>query len=280
MTKDIKTIDSLDLDNLDEAALMAMTGQGGAPQQSAGLPRLSINYETEDDAGNTLPRGSWRVMLDGQYLYTTELSFRPFARMFNYSLWDSEEGKMTSQSIQTPSLGDRFPDSSGSEKCGRLSKDDEAALDPADPRALLSREVVCNQIVYGTISGDFKSADGTKVKVENEPIVAYFKKSGFRPVREAIDTITRQKKLMAKTVLQLSTKKNKMGSVTFWTPTFAQVDYLDQLTSEDMGLLKKFMETIKGYNDTILAKYRDASKLLGSADSSSLDAELDDVDAA
>ena len=110
--------------------------------------------------------------------------------------------------------------------------------------------------------------------------MAYFKKSGFRPVREALDLITRQKKLMQKTVFELGTKKMKSGSVNFWVPTFAQTDYLKDLTQDDLDLIKKFLETIKGYNDGVLEKFREAQKLSMDSLDVSLEAELDDADAA
>ena len=282
MANDIVNLDDLNLDKLDDTALMALTGQGNQPATNSGngLPRLSINYEAENDEGVALPRGSWRVMVDGRFVYATKLTLRPFSRMYTYSLWDQDENKFVSQSIQTASLGDRFPDSAGGNKCGRLSKDEEASLGESDPRVLLSREVTCNQVIYGTISGTFQDASKNEVELDNLPVVAYFKKSGFRPVREALDNLTRQKLLMQKAVLEVGTKKNKAGSVTFWTPTFAQVDYLDNLSKDDMELIKKFLETVKGYNDSILTKFRESQKLVADSADVSLEAELEDADAA
>lgn len=279
---DLMKIDNINLENLDEEALMALTGQAYAPKtgSSAGLARLSINYEAEDDQGNTLPRGAWRVMLDGGFVYADKLNFRPFARMYTYSLYDSEEGRFISQSIQSQSLGDRFPDSTGTERCGRLNKDEADSLDPSDPRVLISQQVVCNLVLYGIVSGTAKNSTGEEVTLDNVPVVAYFKKSGFRPSREAIDGITRQKKLMQKTVFEIGTKKNKAGSVIYWTPTFAQVDYLSDLSADDMETIKKFIETIKSQNERILENFRDATKLADDAIDVSLEAELDDADAA
>jgi len=282
MANDLANLDNLNLDKLDDNALMALTGQGNQANtdSGSGLARLSINYETENDEGVALPRGQWRLMIDGRYVYAEKLKLRPFSRMFTYSLFDGDEGKFVSQTIQTASLGDRFPDSAGGEKCGRLTRDEEAKLGETDPRVLVSREVVCNQVVYATVSGTFLTANKEEVVLENEPVVAYFKKSGFRPVREALDNLTRQKLLMQKAVFELGTKRNKMGSVTFWTPTFAQVDYLKDLTKEDMELVKKFLETVKGYNDSILNKFREAQKLVADSADVSLEAELEDADAA
>lgn len=282
MTNDLATLENINLDNLDETALMALTGQGNAPAtgSSNGLTRLSINYTDEDDEGNSLKKGAWKLMLDGRFVFADKLKLRPFSRMYTYSHWDQEENTFISQSIQTASLGDKFPDSIGGEKCGRLPKDVEAGLKETDPRYLTSREVVCNQVVYGTVSGTAKDAQGNDVELDNQPVVAYFKKSGFRPVREALDLITRQRKLMQKTVFEIGTKKMKTGAITFWVPTFAQVEYLDELTEDDLGLIKKFLESIKVYNDGILEKFRGAQKESMDDIDVSLEAELLDADAA
>ena len=81
MANDIANIEDLNLDKLDDTALMALTGQGNQPATNSGngLPRLSINYETENDEGVALPRGSWRVMVDGRFVYATKLTLRPFS---------------------------------------------------------------------------------------------------------------------------------------------------------------------------------------------------------
>ena len=59
MTNDLATLENINLDNLDETALMALTGQGNAPATGSnnGLSRLSINYTDEDDEGNSLEKG-------------------------------------------------------------------------------------------------------------------------------------------------------------------------------------------------------------------------------
>ena len=184
-------------------------------------------------------------MLDGRFVFADKLKLRPFSRMYTYSHWDQEENIFISQSIQTASLGDKFPDSIGGEKCGRLPKDVEAELKETDPRYLTSREVVCNQVVYGTVSGTAKDAQGNDVELDNQPVVAYFKKSGFRPVREALDLITRQRKLMQKTVFEIGTKKMKTGAITFWVPTLLKSSIWTSLQRMTWVLSRSFLSPSK-----------------------------------
>ena len=63
---------STNFDNLSDAELMRLTGQtdGGGPSGSV-LSRLSINYDTEDENENPLPRGNFALKLDGENIYLT-----------------------------------------------------------------------------------------------------------------------------------------------------------------------------------------------------------------
>ena len=65
-----------------------------------------------------------------------------------------------------------FPDSAGGNKCGRLTRDEENALDKDDPSYINSRADE-NQVIYGRIAGTFKNADGDTFELD-EPMIAYF----------------------------------------------------------------------------------------------------------
>ena len=184
--------------NDDVDALMKMSGQGAQQQQKVGLPRLNINYEAETDEGISLVRGTWKMNFDGQFIYADKVTVRPLLRTFEYSLWDNTlnegRGGFAAKSVQKTSFGGTFPDSAGGNKCGRLSKDEEAALDKDDAEYLNSRAVVCNQVIYGRITGEFKNAQGDSVTLTDEPMIAYFKRSGFKPIADFIDGLTKNNK--------------------------------------------------------------------------------------
>ena len=177
--------------NDDVDALMQMTGQGTVQKEKVGLPRLNINYEAETDDGRPLTRGSWKMYHDGRFIYASDVVVRPLLRTYEYSLWSTElnegRGGFASKSVQKTSFGGTFPDSTGGNKCGRLTRDEENDLEKDDPAYLNSRAVVCNQVIYGRISGVFKDADGVEVEVSEEPMIAYFKRSGFKPIADFID---------------------------------------------------------------------------------------------
>jgi len=255
-------------DSGDEEALMKMSGQ--SEQDSGprlGLPRLTINYEAETEEGLSLKRGAWRIWNGSAVVYADKVQFRPLMRTYEWSVWNQEEGKFSCKSVQRTGLSGEFPDTAGGNKCGRLSRQEEEQLPSDDPRVLLSRSVNCNQVIYGVLNAaDATLADGTPAPVEELPFVAYFKRSGFRPVREFIDQqLTRKKILMQKAVIEMGTDKHKNGGVVYWTPKLSLVKEVS-ISDADKELIKQFAETVKGHNDSVMQEYREAAKMSMSDD--------------
>ena len=262
---------ALQNDNTDE--LKKLTGQGEGGGDRVGLPRLGINYDQETEDGNPLTRGHWKIMVDGEFLYAPEVKIQSLMRMFEYSMWDAEanegRGGFSCKSVQKPSFGGTFPDTEGGNKCGRLTREEEEKLNDQDPAYLKSRAVICNQVIYGTISGTFKDGAGNEVKIDKKPMIAYFKKSGFKPIADFINGLGRQDKVMAHCEITLRTHKNKKGSVTYWTPV-PTLSGTVGLTEDDKQLVVKFDQTIRAHNDSVLREFKEAQKLLLSEDDSDL----------
>jgi len=268
-------------DNVEE--MMKLTGQGGGASERVGLPRLNINYDQETDDGHNLTRGDWKMFFNGQYIFAKEVKLRALLRTYEYSMYDPEandgKGGFSCKSVQKTSFGGGFPDTQGGNKCGRLTRDEEDMLDKDDVRYLTSRAVVCNQVIYGRISGTFHSADGTPVEVTDEPVIAYFKRSGFKPISDFIQGLTKQSKLMAQTTILLRTNKQKKGSVTYWTP-MPTFDSTVAISDEDKELLGTFAETVKGHNENVMNEHREASKLMSDGSDIDLAADFKNADAA
>ena len=262
---------ALQNDNTEE--LKKLTGQGEGGGDRVGLPRLGINYDQENDDGHPLTRGHWKIFVDGEFLYAPEVKIQSLMRMFEYSMWDAEanegRGGFSCKSVQKPSFGGTFPDTEGGNKCGRLTRDEEEKLNDQDPAYLKSRAVICNQVIYGTISGTFKTGAGKEVKIDKKPMIAYFKKSGFKPISDFISGLGRQDKVMAHCEITLRTHKNKKGSVTYWTPV-PTLSGTVGLSEDDKHLVVKFDQTIRAHNDSVLQEFKEAQKLLLSEDDSDL----------
>jgi len=260
-------VSSFDSDDTD--AFMQLTGQGKAQKVSAGLSRLNINYDVETEDGQTLTRGDWKMMHEGEMVYAKTVVIRPILRTFEWSVFDADQNSFSCKSVQKPSLSGDFPDTEGGNKCGRLSMEDEQRLKDDDPVKLRSRSAVCNQVLYCVISGDFKKGNGSEVKIENHPVVAYFKKSGFVPIRNFIDGLTKQKKIMQKCNISLATAKQKKGSVQYWIPV-PTLHSETTISEEDKALMKKFADTVKAHNQNVLEQSRESVKLVSNTDEDSL----------
>lgn len=252
--------------------MMKLSGQLEVDTPKQGLSRLNINYETETDDGHTLKKGAWKVYYDGAFVYADTVEFRPLVRTYEWSVWDQEESKFSNRSAQAPSLNHLFPDIDGGNKCGRITKSEEEQLGEDHPLTLASRLATCNQVFYALITMDGKTADGTTVKIENYPVMTYFKRSGFRPAREAIEKLGKNV-LMNEVIFELSTKRNKQGSVTYFTPVFSQKG-TEALTDERMDTMKMFLETIKASNSNIMEQHKEAVKAKSSAEEVDLAAEF------
>ena len=260
----------------DDQALMEATGQSTGGNRQVGLPRININYDAEDEDGKTLTRGEWKMMYEGKMVYAPSVDIQILLRTYEYSVWDQETGSFSNKSVQKTLLSGDFPDSLGGNKCGRLTRDQEDALSKDDPAYLHSRSVVCNQVIYGKLTGDFVDADGNSFQIKDQPIISYFKRSGFKPVADFIDTLNKQKKVMQKCIANFSTQKNKKGSVTYWTPAVSFAKTTD-IKEADKDLMRMFGDTVKAHNETITNQYREAVKLVVTNDESDLASDFVDV---
>ena len=282
MSTEISTVDDT-LDGLvsafsegNEEKLMALTGQDDGAIKNM-LPKLAINYDTDTEDGKSLKKGTWRIQHNGRFVYSDNVIIRPFMRTFFWSLWDSEQGRSVSSSIQKTVMSGDFPDSVGGNKCGRLPKDEVEALDDDDPKVITSKAVNCNQLIYGVVTGTFKDADGEEVILDEEPAMSYFKRSGFMPVNNFINNITSgsSKRIMQKVEINLKTSRLKKGSVTFFVPVLTEHKYLNEITENDKSLMSMFADTIKATNAGIMNQHREAVKLQSSSEDTDLSKDFD-----
>jgi hypothetical protein len=213
------------------------------------------------------------MFVDGEFIYAKEVLVRPILRTFEWSVYDMDQQAFVCKSVQKPTLAGEFPDTLAGNKCGRLSAKEEELLTDDDPLKVKSRSAVCNQVIYGQITGDFAKADGTKVEIKDKPFVSYFKRSGFKPISNFIESLTRQKKIMQKVVMKLATSKVKSGSVIYYVPVPTLHSEV-QVSDADKALMKDFSETVKGHNENVLNQFREAQKLISPSEEQDLSADF------
>ena len=264
-----------DVTSLSDTELMKLTGQlDNTSQEGSVLSRLSINYQTEDENDNPLPRGQFTLKVDGDSVYSKTATFRPFMRMFAYSYWDNNEEVFTS-SVQRPSLGDQFPDSHGGYKCGKLSREQLEALAENDSQRVIQSSIKCNQVMYGVADMEGKKSDGKDVSLKQIPCVLYAKGVNYIPMSTTLKSLATQKKPMIRNNLLLSTKKQKSGGNTFFAMDI-KIGESVAMSEQDTVLLKEFAAVTKSVNEGVMDKHRTAVKQQTKDGDHSLAIELDE----
>jgi isochorismate hydrolase len=109
--------------------------------------------------------------------------------------------------------------------------------------------------------------------IKDRPFVSYFKRSGFKPIRDFIDSLTRQKKIMQKVIIKLTTARMKTGSVTYYIPV-PTLHKTVEVSDADKALMKDFAETVKGHNENVLNQHREALKLISPSEEQDLSADF------
>ena len=245
--------DLVTADKLDNAAIMQMIGQK-SKDDSASLefmPKLSIEHNTEDEEGNSLPRGQWKFKDSaGNVCYAKEVTFRPYIRRYMYSIWDNAERTYSSMSVQAASFGDDFFDTTGGLRCGKLGKKELEMLSPEDPERTLQAGIKCSQVIYGTVTSD---------EVEEPvPTIWYARGSNFMPASEWIKALEKQGKLLFNTRALLTTLRQKYGGNIYYKAKIDVKDYVEFAPAEDVPLLEKFMTEINNHNSYVEQAYKES----------------------
>jgi len=229
------------IDDITEDNLRKLIGQSGDISSGGGLPRLSINHSTEDDDGNSIPRGFFMIRdSSGKSIFAPKATYRPFVRTFMYSVWDNDLNQFGSQTIQSRSMNDLFYDTSGGLKCGRLAPDRLKALDEHSPEAVLQKGIKCVQVLYGLVTIDEgQDATGKPASVKDQESIWYVRGSSFIRISDWVKTLEAQRKLMPTAIAELTTVKGKRGGNIYYGANAKTVKF-GKFTKDDQALLLQF----------------------------------------
>ena len=263
------------IDDITEENLRKLIGQSSDMSSGGVFPRLSINHSTEDDDGNSIPRGFFMIRNgSGRSVFAPKVTYRPFVRTFMYSVWDNDNNQFGSQTIQSRSMNDLFYDTSGGLKCGKLAPDRLRTLDEHSPEAVLQKGIKCVQVLYGLVTIDAgQDATGKPQTIKDQPSVWYVRGSSFIRISDWVKTLEAQRKLMPTAIAELTTVKGKRGGNIYYGANAKTVKF-DKFTKDDQTTLLQFFETINSFNDKIMESHRTNKKLKNNADDNVLEARL------
>lgn len=253
---DMITMDDLNEENM--AKLAAMVGQTQVRSNvQQGLPRLAIEQQADDDDGEPLPKGSFRIRLDNNTVYAKEITVRIFVRWYSYDMYVKDKPEETIRTVLASSLSDDFPDTSGGNKCGRLSKQEVEALPPNSLEFARQKNIKCTQVVYGIITGakDATDTTGETVDLKGTPFIWSVRGSAFMPVSNYISEVPSNKIIFGQKV-SIATKRHKNGGITYYTPVFDKPQPV-KIVDEDVETLNTFMKDIEKWNERVLKQYNE-----------------------
>lgn len=281
MTNNVTTIDDNVLvipENISEKDfenIAKATGQDDFSQADR-IPRLSIEQSTDDNEGNPIPRGKYRLWVDNTTYYMNAPVVRFFLRMFGYSVYDVSENRFSNRTVLKPSLKDAFPDTTGGLKCGRLGREEIESLADNSIEKALQKSIRCAQTIYGVIeSGKAYKADSPKKTVDmaETPFMWTVRGASFVPVSDFIKSLTDHKKIMLKTPVKLATERMQRGSVTYYQAKVAETGE-PRFGEKDIELLSTFADDVNSYNAYVLKEHKEAKKLVDVQDELDVEAEL------
>lgn len=253
---DMITMDDLTEENM--AKLAAMVGQTETRSNvQQGLPRLAIEQQADNDDGEPLPKGSFRIRLDNNTVYAKEITVRMFVRYYSYDLWNQQSPEDSIRTVLAPSLSDDFPDTSGGMKCGKLNKQEVEALSTNSLEHAKQKSIKCTQVVYGIITGakDATDTTGEAVDLKGTPFIWSARGSAFMPVANYIREVPSNKIIFGQKV-SIATKRNKNGGITYYTPVFDKPQPV-KIVDEDVETLNTFMKDIERWNERVLKQYNE-----------------------
>ena len=253
---DMITMDDLNEENM--AKLAAMVGQTETRSNvQQGLPRLAIEQQADNDDGEPLPKGSFRIRLDNNTVYAKEITVRMFVRYYSYDLWNQNSPEDSVRTVLSPSLSDDFPDTSGGMKCGKLNKQEVEALSTNSLEHAKQKSIKCTQVIYGVIAGakDATDTTGEAVDLKGTPFIWSARGSAFMPVANYIREVPSNKIIFGQKV-SIATKRNKNGGITYYTPVFDKPQPV-KIVDEDVETLNTFMKDIEKWNERVLKQYNE-----------------------
>ena len=256
-----------DFNDENVAKIAAMIGQVDVNSNAAvGLPRLAIEQQNETKEGETLPKGAFRLRMGDKSIYSKEMELRLFVRYYSYDLWNNEQPELSVRTVLAPSLSDDFPDTSGGNKCGKLSKDEASGLPVNSIEHAKQKSIKCTQAVYGVVTSapDAKTVEGEEVDLKGTPFIWSARGSAFMPVADYIREVP-STKLMFGQKAKLATKRHVNGSVIYYTPVFDKPKPV-KVENGDIELLNTFMEDIDKWNVRVIKEYRDRKDAVLSRD--------------
>ena len=274
--------DLANFDSLTKEQIMLLTGQeddsGGG--SSVILSRLAINRMGEDDDGNKVEVGTYKIYdpVSEKLVYSKKngtVKLRPFIRAYQYMHYNPDENNYANKSIIFKSWKDEAIDANGGVKCGKVPFKEIETLSREDQAK--QKQIKCYTLVYGLLNMEAVTGDGKDVTIEDLPILWRATGMNYRPINESITSIKGQDKLQQNTNLLLNTQRKKHGANVYYMTSIS-------IDKDEVEFTKKNYETMEMFNQLMNEENKEVVESWKTAQSNKIhDAEsakvINEVDA-
>ena len=197
-----------------------------------------------------------------QSIYADSVIIRPFLQRFMYQRYDNDK-KTYQKTVMSNNMNIDLKDSFGTFNCGKPSgyiKDFNALSD--DVKTLI-RTIKRTRVVFGTVTMNGVTADGTSMDIESLPFVwDVDTKEGFKNVGDAFGRLARQNRLPISHAMNVSTEKRDLPTGnSFWVPVL-DVDTTTsfEITDMDQELMGEFMGQVESHNKWVMGEWEKSYK--------------------
>lgn len=247
------------ISNLSPEKVMAMIGQDSAPTTT--LATMRTNREPEDDDGNKLPMGSYRIdNCSVGTIFGKPVSFRPLYTAMQYKKYDENNEDNNYKSIMFTSWSDEIPDTNGTQRCGSIPRKKREGLSQQEIDE--QDKIKCFKYTWGLATMKGVSATGKELSITDEPVLYSASGTNFIPMQEIIQGISQRNEVMINCILEFyDTQREKKGS-NIWYVAKIKESFTKPpaLTEEQLKHLNMFKSIRESENAYVMGLYKEKQK--------------------
>ena len=234
------------VDPNEAAKLTAMIGCNDNQNSSnnSRLPKLKVNADRKDDAGNSLPIGE--LFLDNmeESVFAEKVTVRPLSQMFQWIHYDPTAKGVANKTLLIPNFRCEARDMKGTLRCGKPPS--KELRDAPDAEKKKYENITCFRQVRCLVSYEGKNAQGETVKVEPTPAILMLKGTNFNPFEDEFLKRLPKGSNFYDYDCEVTAEELKNGSVYYYVmhfkPNLSQSLPLDQKTFDTMKVLAGMIE--------------------------------------
>jgi hypothetical protein len=260
------------VDQSEVTRLMAvLQGGGDLPDETIKVPFLKVQYDSEDQQGRDVKRGSFTLSGFDNPVYAETVKIRVLAQHYQYRESDPNTYKIVNKTILMDDMLKREPrDMKGGLRCGRPDGKTLKQLSE-DDQAMWRKRVVSFRILRGVVTLKGKTADGDAVTLENQPFQMFLKGMNFMPFEKTVlQALKPLNKKMSDVWIDVKTSKaGKAFNIEF------DIDHKTKavMDTDTLETMRVFYGMAKQENERIEASYHKAHQ-----EANEMDSAIDAID--